>query len=42
VEKWSVPFWVKAAATEPTSVTSSPSRIHVIPRATITIQCQRL
>ena len=38
----SVSFDVSAPAIEPTSVTSSPSRIQVIPSATITIQCHRL
>src|SRR3954452_5413684 len=38
----SVSFDVSAPAIDPTSVTSNPSRIHVIPRATTTIQCHRL
>src|SRR5687767_13297556 len=33
---------VSTAATLPTIVTSKPSRIHVIPKAKITSQCQRL
>jgi len=35
-------FCVKALAIAPTSVTSKPSRIQVIPSPTTTSQCQRL
>src|SRR5437868_12368063 len=38
----SVCLSVSALAIEPTSVTSKPSRIHVIPRPMTTSQCQRL
>jgi hypothetical protein len=42
VDKASVCLSVSALAIEPTSVTSKPSRIHVIPSPMTTSQCQRL
>jgi hypothetical protein len=42
VERCSVSGFVSTLAIAPTSVTSKPSRIHVIPSAIATYQCQRL
>src|SRR4051794_35440399 len=42
VVRFSVSDFVRTLASEPTSVTSKPSRIHVIPSPTTTIQCHLL
>src|SRR3954452_14339681 len=42
VVRFSVSDFVRTLAREPTSVTSKPSRIHVIPSPTPTIQCHLL
>ena len=42
VVRWSVWGFVRTLAIAPTSVTSNPSRIQVIPRPTTTKECQRL